>query len=188
MRIPGSAGTPRFVSVLRVLFWPKIENAVDADGASRQGFWVIVGVASFCTGCAIYKKSDTILLFLPYFVMAATGVRQKSLFAAVSVFGLLSIAVFAFASPWHFEWAYFILCMLMVTGVRSAWWSEKHPEEMKQFVPVLPTEPTIVQRFVDIWSARIWWIIEPLAVVWCFFLYYFILLLICTVYMSPDVF
>jgi hypothetical protein len=69
------------------LFWPTIENQYDLDLVSVQGFWVcvVVGVLSFVVLVATGQFLVGALVAITY-VLGATGVRERSIAAAVLIF------------------------------------------------------------------------------------------------------
>jgi hypothetical protein len=69
------------------LFWPTIENQYDLDLVSVQGFWVcvVVGVLSFVVLLATGQIWAGALVAVTY-VLGATGVRERSVAAAVLIF------------------------------------------------------------------------------------------------------
>src|SRR5579875_2450873 len=73
--------------MLKRLFWPTIENQYDLDLVSVQGFWVcfVVGVLSFVVLLVTGHFVEAPLLAFTY-LLAATGVRERSIAAAVLIF------------------------------------------------------------------------------------------------------
>jgi hypothetical protein len=69
------------------LFWPTIENQYDLDLVSVQGFWVcvVVGVISFVVLLATGQFWVGALIAVTY-VLGATGVRERSIAAAILIF------------------------------------------------------------------------------------------------------
>lgn len=69
------------------LFWPTIENQYDLDLVSVQGFWVcvVVGVLSFVVLVATGQLLVGTLVAITY-VLGATGVRERSIAAAILIF------------------------------------------------------------------------------------------------------
>jgi hypothetical protein len=69
------------------LFWPTIENQYDLDVVSVQGFWVCfaVGAISF-VGLLVTGHYILALLLTITYVLAATGVRERSVAAAILIF------------------------------------------------------------------------------------------------------
>ena len=88
--------------MLKRLFWPTIENQYDLDAVSVQGFWlcVIVAVLSFVLLTLTGNWFIGLLIFITY-ALGGTGVRERSVAAAVLVFScylfdkLLSIETLA---------------------------------------------------------------------------------------------
>src|SRR5690242_10809571 len=82
-----SESTPRPEKRLKNLFWPTIENDVDLDYITEQGFWVcwfVAGVTeifSIFAGHALAALFDSI-----FFLLAGVGVRMRSRGAAIIVF------------------------------------------------------------------------------------------------------
>lgn len=73
---------------LKRLFWPTIENYYDLDLVNQQGFWVCFGVGLLTLILSATTGSPFIgLLIAVIFWLGGMGVRERSIAAAVLVFG-----------------------------------------------------------------------------------------------------
>lgn len=143
-----SEGTPKTDNRLRAWFWPRIENAVDADLASRQAFWLCLWVAAASAAMLALSGIWAGFIVIPVFLLGAPGVREKSFFAAGSV-------LFWYLLSW-FEGvnvAKVLFTALLITGFRAALWARKNPELMKSEELQLRESSTLKDRMVDVWPA-----------------------------------
>jgi hypothetical protein len=77
--------TPRSENRLKALLWPSIQSATDVDYLGTQGYWicVLVAVMSFIFLIVNGQPITAVFTFLFYF-LSGVGVRERSLYAAVS--------------------------------------------------------------------------------------------------------
>jgi hypothetical protein len=82
-----SGTAPKSENRLKSLFWPTIHTAEDVDYLGSQGFWICTaaGILSLI-GSALGGHPIAGFFMLLYYYFGGTGVRQRSVFAAVVVF------------------------------------------------------------------------------------------------------
>ena len=155
------------------LFWPTIENEYDLDLVSQQGFWVCVAVAllslllSSFTGHAITGVFVAIT-----FLLAATGVRQRSIGAAILIFlcyliDRVSAMVFGVGGAGVVP---FVSIMLLFANVRATLlakrWKERGPVQ-DSAERVEPRVDTFTEKLANLYPAKVWpigrFVFYPLA-------------------------
>ena len=138
-----SDSTSRSESRIKSLFWPSIQTANDVDYLGAQGYWVCaaVSVLSFIflaiTGQTIIGA--TVLLF--YF-LGGVGVRERSRYAAVAVFAMYALDLFA--SPPSVVRV--VITGLLLSNLRATWMASRWKAESDE--AILPP------RFGDTWSDK----------------------------------
>jgi hypothetical protein len=134
-----SESAPRTESRLRSLFWPTLQNEGDFDYVTAQGFWVCVVVAAFSivvnllSGNGIAGLFDCLIFFL-----AGLGVRQRSRFAAVTVFlaYLLNVLVAVRYTGRGFGVAPILFLALLFANIRGNWLSSCWKGESSEPQPI----------------------------------------------------
>jgi hypothetical protein len=88
MQTLGLSSTPQPTDGLfKRLFWPEIANQYDVDLVGQQGFWICIGAAVVSMVILILNRQVGLALLMgsTYF-LAAMGVRERSVAAAVLIF------------------------------------------------------------------------------------------------------
>lgn len=128
----GLSGSPdKSDGLWRSLFWPTIENALDADLAASRGFWVCIVLAfvsapmnssgaSISIGVEIGSYLE-LAVFLFYF-LGAVGVRESSLVASASMFAtyFFGSMLYFWLSPTHFNFIRLVGIGLLLANLRAA--------------------------------------------------------------------
>ncbi len=71
------------------LFWPTVRNQYDVDLTARRGFWVAFAVGVLSAAVLVLQAHPLLAMFtLLVFLLGASGVRLRSLPAAILVFAL----------------------------------------------------------------------------------------------------
>jgi hypothetical protein len=143
------------------LFWPTIENQYDLDLVSVQGFWVcvIVGVLS----CVLLLATGQLLvgfLIAATYLLGATGVRQRSIAAAILIFLCYStdrIGGIFMGQP-NFGVIPIVSLLLLFANVRATvlarrWRSSGTPEHTE--APELSHE-SVTDKLANGMPARVW--------------------------------
>jgi hypothetical protein len=128
----GLSGSPdKSDGLWRSLFWPTIENALDADLAASRGFWVCMILAFVSAPTSLSGTSISVgveigshlelAIFLFYF-LGAIGVRQSSLVASASMFAtyFFSSMLYFWLSLTHFSFIRLVGIGLLLANLRAA--------------------------------------------------------------------
>jgi hypothetical protein len=151
-----SEGTPKSEGFFRRLIWPRIEDAVDADQASRSAFWICMVIAAFTALLAVAAGPAALIATVIYF-MAGMGVREKSLMAGVTAFLAYLIDLVAVPSV-----PKFLLLALLFTGIRAALWARRNPEAMREFQALPRLQPSWSETLADVWPPKLWRWMQPI--------------------------
>jgi len=95
-----SDSTSRSESRLKSLFWPSIESSSDVDYLGAQGYWVCVAVGALSLAVLTFRGKWMIgaFVFIIYF-LGGVGVRERSRYAAASVFAMYLADILASGRP-----------------------------------------------------------------------------------------
>ena len=128
----GLSGPPESTDGLwKGLFWPKIQNAEDANLAATRGFWVCLALAfvsapmgtsgaSLTVGVNLASSLD--LAVFAFYLLGATGVRQSSIVASAAMVAayLISSCLYFWLAPTHFSFFRLIGIALLLATLRAA--------------------------------------------------------------------
>lgn len=161
---------PKTESRLKALLWPGIQNDIDLDYVTRQGFWVciVVGVIAIVMDTLSGSPGMGLLEGVFYFT-GAMGVRQRKRGAAAAVFlvYLLSVIV-SLQYTGRGVGILTIACLaLLLANLRGNWVASKWEKETNpDLLPQQLTE-TFTDRLVDKWPELMWpkvrWLFYPLG-------------------------
>lgn len=163
-----SDSTPKPEARWKALLWPTITNEYDADYITRQGFWVCVGIG-LCTwilgvfsGLGWLAFPDALFFFL-----AANGVRQRSMMAAMLAFLVYSVGTIAVGVGL----VRLLVMALLLGNVRGVNLANRFAQrrlqgDLPDEAP-LRTGGSLADNVVDLWPPYIWavgrWVLLPLG-------------------------
>ena len=154
LNISGSA--PRSENRLKTLFWPSLENEVDVDTVTRQGFWLCVVVAVGSTVfSAISGQVFAGIVDGSFFLLAGMGVRRQSIAAAVGALVVYSLTTVILLKLGQFGVARIFMMALLLSNVRGIWLSAKFRAVATE-PPPLPMESSWRERFSDRLPMAVW--------------------------------
>lgn len=166
-----SDSTPRTETRVKSLFWPSIHNEADVDYVSRQGLWLCCWVAAVTLIFEAISGSPFAALFeASFYFLGGLGVRQRSRFAAVSVF--LAYVLSAFAMQRLSGNGFSVLRIfgqaLLLANVRATWLSALWRRTATEPPPV-PMNETLADKVSDRLPIFLWpkirWVFYVMAVV-----------------------
>ncbi|HEX4809444.1 MAG TPA: hypothetical protein VH325_10965 [Bryobacteraceae bacterium] len=171
MQILGlSESTPKPENRLKNLVWPRVQYPEDVDYLGSQGFWVCIVIALFTllVGAfrhqAVSSSPDAL-----YFYLAGVGIRQRSRFAAVTVFLIYFLSVIVAIWVMHTGGiASLFFLALLLSNVRGTWVAHRFVAEQSSHQPHLPRDTSLMQKFTDLLPRIVWpvgkWLYYALAV------------------------
>jgi hypothetical protein len=155
-----SDSIPRTEGRLKSLFWPSIDSGADVDYLGAQGYWVCTAVAffSFVLLVAMHQPLTGILILLFYYI-GGVGVRERSRFAAVSVFvtyaaDMLLIPADLLISPGSIIRT--LLMALLLSNVRATWIAAVWTPDSEEGVLPPRLSATWSDKFVDRFPMWLW--------------------------------
>ena len=148
--------TPRSESRLKTLFWPTLENDVDVDTVTRQGFWlcVVVGVASLVFSSIVGQLAGG-LIEGGFFLLAGMGVRRRSITAAMGALAVYSLSTLILLRVGQFGVVRILMMALLLANVRGIWLTARFRAEETE-PPPLPMESTWSERLSDRLPIAVW--------------------------------
>jgi hypothetical protein len=145
--------------------WPDVRNEIDADAASRRGFWLCMAlsVLTLLPGLVGAEKS-AVLKGAAFLFTAAMGVRNRSWVAAAAVLTVYAgerlLLLRLGGNPGGL--VPFLITALLAANVRGAWLAARFP------VVATPEAESLPDWFADVFAVRAWryarWLFWPLAV------------------------
>lgn len=148
--------TPRSENRFKTLLWPTLQNDVDVDTVTRQGFWlcVLVGVASLVVS-AIAGELVAGLIESAFFVLAGMGVRRRSFTAAMGALAVYGLATVILLRVGNFSVVRIFMTALLLANVRGIWLTARFRAESQE-PPPLPMESTWSERLSDRSPIAVW--------------------------------
>jgi hypothetical protein len=171
MQTLGVSGEPkqRDEGRLKSLFWPKIENAWDAETINRQGFWVclIIAVYQVIHGVVVSTVSPSIAAAVAVFLIELTGgliffiggmgVRESSWPAATLVLGLFSLNLLYPLAINHFPGVLAIVAEgLLLATLRASLIASRLPKPAAGEDRRMRFNQTFAYRLADQWPTAAW--------------------------------
>jgi hypothetical protein len=151
-----SESTPRSENRAKTLFWPTIENEIDVDTVTRQGFWLcfVVGVFSVIFNLS---QGDAVSALMEgsFFLLAGVGVRRRSIAAAIGAFIVYSLTTLILLKLGQFGVVRIFMMALLLANVRGTWLSAKLRRTATEPPPV-PQEGGLADKLCDQWPIAIW--------------------------------
>ena len=162
-------------NIFKRLFWPNIESGYDVDLLGQQGFWVCTAVGGFSGLMLLLAGWPTLaVIYALAFFLEGCGVRERSIVAAVVVFGLYVTNVVSGALMGGFGNPVFtaVILMLLFSNIRATvmakLWTEAPEDEGKSELPERGRE-SLPERFANVLPAKLWpvwqYVFYPMAVV-----------------------
>jgi hypothetical protein len=154
-----SDSTPRTESRLKSLFWPTIRNEGDVDYLTQQGFWICFLVALFTLVTNVISGSVLGGLFESvFFFLGGVGIRERSRFAAFSVFGayLLSAFVLQRYTGQGFGIVRIIFLALLLANIRGMLLSGRWPKTDSSDAKLLRLNETLGDKLSDTLPSFLW--------------------------------
>jgi hypothetical protein len=147
-----SRSSARSESRLKSLFWPEIENGSDVDYLGAQGYWVCTLVAVVSVAfLAMSGKPVTGVAILLFYYLGGVGVRERSRYAAVVVFGMYVLDTLISPGIVRILFAALLLSNLRATWIASGWKSDSE----EAFLPPRLDE-SMTDKFRDTFPAWLW--------------------------------
>ncbi|MBY0502936.1 MAG: hypothetical protein K2X03_03435 [Bryobacteraceae bacterium] len=148
--------TARSESRWKTLFWPTLQNDVDVDTVTRQGFWLcaVVGVASLLFSAMAGQLAAGIIEG-SFFFLAGIGVRRRSITAALGALAIYSLTTFILLRIGQFGVVRIFMMALLLANVRGIWLTARFRAEAQE-PPPLPMDRTWSERLSDRLPLAVW--------------------------------
>jgi hypothetical protein len=149
-----SDSAPRTESRLKSLFWPSIESSSDVDYLGAQGYWVCVAVATLSLAVISFRGNWIlgVFVFIIYF-LGGVGVRERSRYAAASVFVTYLLDILASGRP---SIVSTILAGLLFSNLRATWIAAKWSPGSQEAEPAPRFDESLSDKFADKLPAWLW--------------------------------
>jgi len=155
MQILGLAdSTPKPENRAKSLFWPSVNNEVDVDHVSCQGFWLCTIIAGMTLLLGVFQ--GPLILFFSvfeagFFFLSGVGIRMRSIFAAVAAFlAYLVGSIFMGSGVLRI-----IGIALLLANVRATWLSARWRATNTE-PPPIPLSETWLDQFSDRMPLVLW--------------------------------
>lgn len=170
-RLGLSDSTPRTEGRLKSLFWPSVRSETDLEYVTEQGFWICSIVSAMSLSLLVQTGSGLGRFFvafeIAFFFLGGIGVRQRSRFAAVAVFGAylcVKLLQLAMAGPYLVNQVAalgsggiigVIILALLLANIRGIWQAAKwQPAEGEP--PLIRLNETFKDKFADQMPQFVW--------------------------------
>jgi hypothetical protein len=149
-----SDSTSRSESRLKSLFWPSIESSSDVDYLGAQGYWVCVAVGALSLAVLTFRGKWMIgaFVFIIYF-LGGVGVRERSRYAAASVFAMYLADILASGRP---SIVSVILTGLLFSNLRATWIAARWTPGSQEAAPAPRFDESLWDKFADKLPAWLW--------------------------------
>lgn len=161
---------PKSESRLKALLWPTIQNEIDYDYVTRQGFWVcvVVGLMAVVMGAIGGSILGGALEGL-FYLTGAIGVRQRKRAAAIMVFlaYLLTIVVTQRYTGRGIGIVPIVCLALLLANLRGNWVASRWEKEANGDLMPQKLNETFTDKLTDQWPEVLWpkvrWAFYPLG-------------------------
>jgi hypothetical protein len=146
---------------IKSLFWPSVNNDVDVDYLTTQGFWLCFIIATITLVVSFISGAYAGVLDALFFYLGGVGVRQRSKVAAACVFavyvlGTISIMRVGYAGGGSGSVIRVFASALLLSNVRAVWIASNWRNSGREDESPVPLAAGIADKISDVMPARIW--------------------------------